>query len=281
MYSLDINFLKDRPEYQPQQQGPKPAPMPAGSMTPLVAGIIVGLLLPGIVGGLWLFLQQQNSQLAEQNAALDQKLAELQIGQKRIEALNKQITDVNAETNALATVFNQIKPWSATLQDIRERVPPQVRIATIKQEQVTPTAAPAPAPSPAAGTPNTAGNNQATTTPLPTTKLTIAGSARSFDDVNYFLLTLKRSPFLQGDETQLMRAELVQNPARLEVNRPESLNQSAAKVTYTLPKLVKYEIQTTLSELGASELIRELDRKGAVGLVTRIRTLQQQGVLQK
>lgn len=275
MYSLDINFLKDRPEYQPQQQGPKPAPMPAGSMTPLVVGIIVGLLLPGVVGGLWLFLQQQNSQLAEQNAALDQKLAELQIGQKRIEALNKQITEVNAETNALATVFNQIKPWSATLQDIRDLVPPQVRIATIKQEQVAPTAAPA------AGTPNTAGNNQATATPRPTTKLTISGSARSFDDVNYFLLTLKRSPFLQGDDTQLTKAELVQNPARLEVNRPEALNQSAAKVTYTLPKLVKYEIRTTLSEDGASELIRELDRKGAVGLVTRIRTLQQKGVLQK
>lgn len=279
MYSLDVNFLKDRPEYQPQQQGPKAAPMPAGSMTPLVVGIIVGLLLPGVVGGLWLFLQQQNSQLAEQNAALDQKLAELQIGQKRIEALNKQINDVNAETNALATVFNQIKPWSATLQDISDRVPPQLRIATIKQEQVVPTAAPA--PSPAAGTPNTAANNPATTTPLPTTKLTITGSARSFDDVNYFLLTLKRSPFLQADETQLMKAELVQNPARLEVNRPEALNQSAAKVTYTLPKLVQYEIRTSPSEVGASELIRELDRKGAVGLVTRIRTLQQKGVLQK
>ena len=78
-----------------------------------------------------------------------------------------------------------------------------------------------------------------------------------------------------------MKAELVQNPARLEVNRPEALNQSAAKVTYTLPKLVQYEIRTSPSEVGASELIRELDRKGAVGLVTRIRTLQQKGVLQK
>jgi type IV pilus assembly protein PilN len=104
-------------------------------------------------------------------------------------------------------------------------------------------------------------------------KLEIAGTARSFDDVNYFLLTLQRSSFFKSNETQLVSAQLVTNPTKLEV--PETKGQSVAQVTYQLPKLVEYKIQTSLNDAPASELLRELDRKGAVGVVTRIRTLQQ------
>ncbi|NEO02464.1 MAG: fimbrial assembly protein, partial [Moorea sp. SIO3I7] len=53
------------------------------------------------------------------------------------------------------------------------------------------------------------------------------------------------------------------------------------QVKYTLPKVVEYTIKTQLSDIPASEILKELDRKGAVGLVTRIRNLQSQGVIQQ
>jgi type IV pilus assembly protein PilN len=278
MYSLDINFLNDRPDIRPQVQGNKPKQKPA-AMTPLILGVALGLLLPGVVGGLWFFVQQQTAQLETRQAELDSELQRLQIQQDKIKQLNDEIAKVQGETNDLASVFNQIKPWSAMLQDIRERVPVGVQIQTIQQtEDTTSAAAPTPAasPSPDAQAPNA----QATSAPSPTMKLAISGSARSFDEVNYFLLTLQRSPFFKSDETQLVKAELVQNPNKLEVTVPQNKTQSGATVTYTLPKTVNYEIQTSLSDIPASELLRELDRKGAVGLVTRIRTLQEKGVIQ-
>ena len=278
MYSLDINFLNDRPDIRPQVQGNKPKQKPA-AMTPLILGVALGLLLPGVVGGLWFFVQQQTAKLETRQAELDSQLASLQIGQDKIKQLNDEIAKVQGETNDLASVFNQIKPWSAMLQDIRERIPLGVQIQTIEQtEDTASAAAPTPAASPAPDA--QAPNAQATSAPSPTMKLAISGSARSFDEVNYFLLTLQRSPFFKSDETQLVKAELVQNPNKVEVTVPQNKTQSDATVTYTLPKTVDYQIQTSLSDIPASELLRELDRKGAVGLVTRIRTLQEKGVIQ-
>lgn len=277
MYSLDINFLNDRPDIRPQVQGNKPKQKPA-AMTPLILGVALGLLLPGVVGGLWFFVQQQTTQLETQQAELDSELQRLQIQQEKIKQLNDEIAKVQGETNDLASVFNQIKPWSAMLQDIRERIPRGVQIQTIEQTEDTTSAAPTPAASPAPDA--QAPNAQATSAPSPTMKLAISGSARSFDEVNYFLLALQRSPFFKSDETQLVKAELRDNPNKVEVKVPQNQTQSGGTVTYTLPKTVDYQIQTSLSDIPASELLRELDRKGAVGLVTRIRTLQEKGVIQ-
>lgn len=282
MYSLDVNFLKDRPEYSPRT-GDKPAPSPqsVGSMTPLLIGVAVGLLLPALVGGLWFFLQQQNAGTEREIAELEAKLGGLKQAEQQIKQLTDETNNVRNETAALASVFNQIKPWSAILQDIRERIPPNVQIETIEQKQVLAKAAPAPAPTPAK--PGTPAAPPSTT---PTTMLEIVGSAKSFNDVNYFLLTLQRSPFLKSDETQLIVAKLEDNPSKIERNYPQTQNQSGGNVTYQLPKFVGYKIQTSLNDVPASELLRELDRKGAVGLVTRIRTLQslqekEKGELQK
>lgn len=282
MYSLDVNFLKDRPELVGQQGRDRASapPTPVGSMTPLIIGVAVGLLLPGLVGGLWFFLQQQNAQVQQEIDQLKVTLGGLQQAEQQIKQLTDETNRVKSETVALASVFNQIKPWSAMLQDIRERVPPNVRIQTIDQKQVAVTASPAAPVAPAANNPKP-GTQPASPSKNMTTQLEITGSARSFDDVNYFLLTLQRSPFLKSDETQLISAKLQDNPSKLEVNYPQDPNQAGGRVTYELPKAVGYRIQTSLNDVPASELIRELDRKGAVGLVTRIRTLQDKGVFQK
>jgi type IV pilus assembly protein PilN len=275
MYSLDVNFLKDR-GVQSEPGLNKPKPTPKGSMTPLYMGVGVGLFFPAVVLGLLFFLQQQTAQLQGRSQELDQKLGELKQAENKIAQLEQEITRVNDETTALAGVFNQIKPWSALLQDIREDIPPGVQIKTIQQTEVVAKAPPAAASAPKAKPAAKGANAKAANAPAEPQKLMqmqISGTARSFDDVGYFLMTLKQSPFLKTDETQLAKAQLIANPTGLEV--PESKLRSAVRQTYELPKVVEYTIQTTLSDVPASEIVRELDRKGAVGLVTRIRTLQQ------
>jgi type IV pilus assembly protein PilN len=251
----------------------------------------VGLLLPGLVAGLWLFVQQENAQKKEKLNELQAQVEKQKAEQQKLDKLNEQISKVQTDTKALASVFEQIKPWSAILQELRERTPANVQIFQIQQKQLAASATPPPAakaapkgnkPSNAKAAPNPKGapNAQAANNPRPTTVLEIDGRARSFDEVNYFLLMLQQSPFFKKEETQLVRAELVPNPAKLERNIPQSQTQSGARVTYELPKDVQYKILTTLSDATASELLREFDRKGAVGLVTRLRNLQEKGATQ-
>jgi type IV pilus assembly protein PilN len=276
MYSLDVNFLNDRPEYRPQTTtGPRAAKQQRsmGTMTPLISGVAVGLLLPLAVGGLWFFIQQQTAKLQEEDNRLTAELGQLQQEEQQLASINQQITQINSETAALTGVFNQIKPWSALLQDIRERTPVGVQIKAIQQTEAA-------APAPAAATPAPgAAAGQPATANVPTVKLELSGTARTFDDVNYFLLTLQRSPFFKNNETQLLSSSLVNNPTQLET--PENQRQTSAQISYELPKVVEYRISTSLTDAQASELLRELDRKGAVGLVTRIRSLQQKGAIQQ
>lgn len=293
MYSLDINFLRDRGIQQDPVKRAKPAPK--GSLTPLYIGLAVGLLLPALVGGMWFFLQQQIAQKESDKANLDAQLAQLKIEQDKVAKLNAETAQVEEETTSLASVFDQIKPWSAMLQDIRERIPPGVQISSIQQTAAPatpppaaararnaprPAASPTPGASPGAKTAPNA--TTAATAPRPTSKLEITGRARSFDDVNFFLLTLQRSSFLKRNETQIVKAELVRDSSRVEVRRPTNApGQPTSNTTYELPRSVQFKIQTNLSDIPASELLRELNRKGAVGLVTRIQNLQEKGVIQQ
>jgi len=264
MYSLDINFLKDRPDYRQPDKGsesPKAKKqIQMGEMTPLIIGVIVGLLPLALVAGIgFLWLPQQNAQLEEEIAEIDAELQSLQAEKNKINNLNTQIQAVRQETEALATVFNQIKPWSAILQDIRDRVPTGVQIQGIEQMEAETAAA----------------DDAEGSAPLPTIDVEISGLARSFDDVNNFLLTLQQSPFFQEEETHIVGAELEENPDKLEVQQKNEGGETVADITYELPKVVVYTVKTSLTNVPASELLREIDRKGAVGLVARIKALQQ------
>ncbi|PSB00662.1 PilN domain-containing protein [Merismopedia glauca] len=273
MYSLDINFLKDRPDYQPKSARGVRRPTistPSGAFTPLYIGVAIGLFLPALVGGLWFFVQQQNASLEQKQAQLDAELGKLTAFDQQIAALNAQTSAIKAETTALGNVFNRIRPWSAILQDIRDRIPGGVQVKTIKQTaQVlapAPTATPTPAPN-------------ATPTPvvtIPIDKLSIVGTANSFDNVNDFMLLLQQSSFVKAKETQLIKANLVDNPLPVEVAKQNSVGSKV----YKLPQVVEYEIQTTLNDVPSAVLVQELERKGAVGLASRIRNLQSKGVIQ-
>jgi type IV pilus assembly protein PilN len=227
-----------------------------------------------------LFLQTQNSQLEQQVAVLDAELNRLGIQEQEIKKIQEETSRIKAENQALATVFNQIRPWSAMLQDIRDRIPKAIQIESIKE-----TAAIAPPPvQPANATPPPAGKPAATPAPgqpaapaagNPGGGSAIVGVARSFNDVNDFLLTLQQSAFLKPVDTRIVTAELIESPVAIAV--PTA--QSARTVAVRGPQVVRYTIQSSLSDVPASELLRELERKGTLGLVARIRLLQQKGVI--
>ena len=273
MYSLDVNFLRSRSDRQQTQftQLAKKG-LALGEKAPLIMGVAVGAICPALVAAGWLFLQSQNAQLENKVAEVEAQLNSLNAQEQNIKNTQAQVSQIQGETTALATVFNQIRPWSAMLQDLRDRIPRTVQIDSIKQIAAA-------APPPAAQPPADGNNNAAPAQPAqpaqpaanPAGGIEITGIARSFTDVNDFLLTLQQSAFLQPSDTKIVTAELVDNPLAA---------PSGSDVKVKLPQVVKYTIQSSLSTVPASEILRELERKGTYGLVTRIRTLQQKGVIQ-
>jgi|SRR5579883_401243 type IV pilus assembly protein PilN len=257
MYSLDINFLKDRPGYQQSSKKKNKITFPSGgNLTPVYLGVGLGVFFPVFTGlSLWL-LQAKNAELEQNITQLEQQKQQLdqQIG--NINKIKEEINTIKGETRVLVTVFDQIRPWSAMLQDLRDRIPVTVQIDQIKQIAPTVPQKGQPSPNPAGG-------------------LELTGFAHSFNDVNDFVLTLQKSSFLKPTETKIITAELVDAPI------PKGAASQTAGVPIKPPQIVKYTIQSSMSDVPASELIRELEQKGTVGLVARIRSLQQIGVIQK
>ncbi|HBW56447.1 MAG TPA: fimbrial assembly protein, partial [Oscillatoriales bacterium UBA8482] len=114
--------------------------------------------------------------------------------------------------------------------------------------------------------------------PPETAKLEISGVANSFTQINDFVLLLNQSPFFNGEKTKLISAKLEENPTQL-VSKPAS--RDVGNIKPQLQSVVKYTIETNLSRTTASELLPELQSKGALGLVNRIKTLQEKGVIKK
>lgn len=281
MYSLDVNFLNDRPEYKPDGAAARARGMraaPSDSRQPLILGLLAAVLLPALAGGLLLFLQARNGELEQQQAALDSQLGDIEAKKKQIESIQAEVTQVRDETNALASVFNTIKPWSAVMQDFRDRIPPGVQILRVRQLAPDPQALqqqPSPSPSP--------GQPAPPPTPPVVGKIEINGLANSFNDVNDFMLVLQRSAFLNPSETRLLSSELQKEAPKL--SNIQLRNAPTASVDLstlpTLPRQVEFTVQTAFNDIPASDLLQELERKTAVGLVARIEALQRKGVIQK
>ena len=254
MNQIDINLLNDRPEYSTGSSSTPTSSFNSADKTPLflggaLAGGLIGLVLL-LLGGLTLY----NQKLASENEQLDSKLSQLAPQLSKVDELKAKESVILAETAALAKVFNQIKPWSATLQDLRDRVPPTLQITSIEQAV---SAAPAPSPSPS---PAPSGQATPAPAPPPSSDLKITGNALTFSDINDFELILRKSPFLKPEESKLVSSQR------------EADSQSKAS-------LIKYEMKTQQNDVPASELLQVLNAKGATGLVARIETLKRQGVM--
>ncbi|WP_392535190.1 PilN domain-containing protein [Nostoc sp. C117] len=258
MYSLDVNFLKDRPAYQkkPEKKGGIGLSLPGGNLTPMYIGVAVGISLPALLGVGWWLLQGKSVELEGKVSQLDQESKSLDTQIENLNKIKTETSAIKAQTQSLVTVFDQIRPWSAMLQDLRDRIPAAVQIENFRQIPPITVAEGQPPNNPAGG-------------------LEITGLARSFNDVNDFLLSLQQSQFLKSSETRILTATLVDAPIT------SGLASSAPGVTIKPPQVVKYTIQSIMNNVPASELIRELEKKGTVGLVARIRTMQQTGVIPK
>ncbi|MEB3337582.1 MAG: PilN domain-containing protein, partial [Leptolyngbyaceae bacterium] len=256
MYSLDINFLNDR-EGQATATAAKPAQVsvPMGEQVPLMAGLAVAIALPALTAGAWFYFQNRVTSLEAQQQELQTQITSLQAKKKEADTFNAEAEQIKAEIQGLVGVFNQIKPSSAILQDISDRVPIGVQLNSLNE---------------------TGG------------KVNLSGTARSYNDVNDFLLVLQKSPFLKPTETQLKSAQLTAYSTPIELagaNKPETSQatpggeEPKSDVTITAPQVVSYTIETSLSDTPAAELLPALESKGAGGLVTRIRALKEKGVI--
>lgn len=274
MYSLDINFLNDRTQRPVEgATSTRRRGVANDNPRPLYYGIAIGAFLPALAGVLWFFAQSQNTELLAEQQQLDGQLQTLQAQLQQVEGVRAQVNQINQENQALATVFDRIKPWSAILQDVRNRVPAGVQITTITQSP--PEAAPtAPAPAPAAS-PDP--NQPVPETPPPVSRIEIDGVARNFTDVNDLVLVLQQSPFLTGADTRLVSAELVDNPIQVEFVQGQT-GQSQPQVEVQLPDVVRFKVATTLTNQPASELLQDLRDTLAVGLPARIDALRDLGV---
>jgi type IV pilus assembly protein PilN len=273
MYSLDINFLKDRIE-RPADQGFVQTRTERESQRPLYIGVAIAAFLPALALGLWWFLQTRNSALENRLAELDTQLATVNALQQQVTDINGQVETLNNDSKALAVVFDRIKPWSAVLQDVRDRVPSGVQISLIEQAKAPPPAAAPPPPPPASPAPGAVPAPVAAPPPPQTSLISISGRAGSFSDVNDFVLTLQQSRFLMGDSVKLTSAQLVDNPTTVQF-----AETSGAQVQVKLPQVVQYKIESRLTDLPATQLLQDMERTLAVGLPARIQALRDRGVL--
>ena len=240
MYSLDVNFLKDRhleskskATLVPESRGPS-----LKEQIPLLIGGAVMVVLPAITASSLLVLNQLSSSTEQSIQEIEHQLGQLNAQNKNIEEINAQVEQNAREIQSLVTVFNQIRPWSAILSELEAQVPANVQLGSIVQTD---------------------------------SEVTLTGYALNYDDLNDFLLTLQSSPLLDAEKTVIKTARLEDFPVETE-NTPENLEVE-------FPQGVKYTITTAMSDRPSSELLQDFARTGAAGLVNRIRTLENKGLL--
>ena len=102
--------------------------------------------------------------------------------------------------------------------------------------------------------------------------------ANTFTQINDFVLLLNQSPFFNSEKTKLIEAKLEENSTQLVAKSAEA---DSGVTKPQLQPVVKYTIETYLSRATASEMLTELQKNGALGLVNRIKTLEEKGVIKK
>ena len=246
MYNLDINFLRDRGLEPSTEIGDslvtKKEPNIADKI-PIAAGVIIALIAPAITFG---YLQSVNAKTASTEQEIKQiesEIADLGNQNQKIEAANAEIQQIEQEIAALVGVFEKIKPWAAIMQEVSDRTPPGVQVDSIQQS----------------GSGDGIGIN-------------LAGTARTYADVNDFVLFLMRSPFFDANRIKINTAGVTSFP--VEVENKEDL---PSNLSYELPEGIKYTISAQLENVPSSQLIEEIDKKGSTGLVTRLKMLERKG----
>ena len=250
MYNLDINFLRDRNQEESVDlsrdftQAKEPS---LADKIPIALGAFVFLLTPAITFMYMKNVQASTTTLEREIQQIESEIADLGNQNKKVEEANAEIQKVQQETAALVGVFEKIRPWAAIMQEVSDRTPPGVLVESLQQS----------------GSGNSTGIN-------------IAGVARSYDDVNDFVLFLQRSPFFNGKQVRLNGASSTNFSVELE-NEDDLPDYASLEI----PKVIKYTISARLNNAPSSQLKEEIEKKGSVGLVTRLNTLERKGAVLK
>ena len=93
---------------------------------------------------------------------------------------------------------------------------------------------------------------------------------------NDFVLFLQRSPFFNGKQIKLNGASIAE--FAIEVENEEDLPDNASLL---IPQGIKYAISAQLNNVPSSQLKAEIEKKGSIGLVTRLNTLERKGATLK
>ncbi|PSO50032.1 MAG: fimbrial assembly protein [Cyanobacteria bacterium SW_9_44_58] len=258
MYSLDVDFLKKRREDQRPQFEKKTldeptfqsAPSIEGNF-PLIIGLVVGIGAVVAMGGFWFITTQQTARVQQKINQLEQKLSQAQSKQQQVTQKREELKQAETNLKALANIFNQIKPLSAILEDVRDRAPSNVQIKSFEQST------------------NESGNQT----------FTLEGVASTYEAVNYFSLTLQRSPFINPRTVNLQTANKTNLNIELINDTPETGGEQDEEAL-SPTQVINYQISFEVNDKPASELLEPLQEQGATGLVTRIRTLEEKGIVQ-
>lgn len=280
MYSLDINFLKDRTaaESSGSDISLEKAPKRKLTVTELIPAFIGGgtaLLLLALTGGAYFFVGLQKSAVQEKLQILDGEILALQAKELQINQLQSQVNAAQRQATGLAQVFARILPWSAIIEDIRARIPDGVQLVSFSVADVE-LSADATAVDAAA-----AAATEAVATAVPMPMITFSGLAESYDEVNYFLITLQRSAFINGDNARITNAALADDPNSLTAIADEG-EDNTPQVDLTLPQVVQYTIEAQVQDLTtvpSEQLITQLENKKNKGSVIRLKKLRDQGIL--
>lgn len=236
MYSLDINFLKDRNlssdgSAQPERSAAKSFVPSGKEPAPLIAGGVVAFLCLAAVGFTFWQAAQAKADTQEEMALVDGQLQQLNAQSAKVQSLTQEIEGLKSQSQAFVEVLQtKIKPWSAILEEISDLTPPGLQINSFEQTDNT---------------------------------VLVNGYAKNFNDVNDLMINLQASPLFVEKEVYIVSANLTDNPATLEFSRPVE--------SYNLPKVVDYTISLTLHDLTDAEIIKTLDEQGARGMAERLR----------
>ena len=263
MYNIDINFLKDRKLDALTTSttfNQKTTQVSLQDRLPIFIGSGIAVFLLGIAGGSLLILNSQKASRTKEIQLVDAEIARLQGKSNEIKQIETKIDNLKQEINVLASVFEEIKPWSAMLAEIASVVPPNVQINSLNQSGKS--------------------------------ELTISGVANSYKTVNDLFLTLRKSPLLDKEKTILQTTSLTNNPNQVIFDRSElekagesaqqeSKNAQGQKENQEveLPEVVTYSVTTAITDESSQKYLNQLNRRGAIGLVSRLTALQRKGVL--
>lgn len=255
MYSLDVNFLRDRRKDTAKDTAIITSTQNVQEQIPLYIGVAVMVGLPALAGLAILVINWQETQIVRNIEQLTTEVDRIAAQNNQVQIVAGKTKAIDEQVNSLIGVFDQVKPWSAILQDLSDQTPAGVQISNIQQ----------------------AGQ-----------QLTLNGFASSYSALNDFVLALQNSRFFKADQTKLLTANQAPYPIIGVDTIAEGSNnqasgtagqQAKSESSLVIPQGVKYSLQTQLTDAPDQQLLTTLIRKGSPGLVARFKLLEQVGAL--